>query len=495
INTDDLLQYLYSSFNSGVIFKEEGLDKLIPMLFEPAQKNTGSDTFNGHINLILDISGSMGNVSEEYIKKIKELVQTIKESVHSQTLTTFNHKITSYTFNLDDMLDRVRLNLLIDGLEMGGGTDLYGALNDALAAQEKTRSSLTLFITDGYHTEGSTSLDQLNPLNPQATPQAELVLLGFGNYDKVLFQDIARKTGLIHHYLDSLSELPEMEQYISQLGYKKIAYEFLKESERAFIERVPEGSVSISDNEVDRSYLARVIGDSAESYSIIASNLEENQNILYVLENHFSTINLVQPSYPEPLNSNELDAQIPEGWREQSSVFEWHMGNPHDSSADNTLQLMHNVIDHLNDRTPYGYLVIGYNHIVPIIMHEGSVYIIEGIGLGHALSTNLQSIFNLFEIRSHILNTGIQDNNHVNECGHIAISALSAVLYLLEDEDTQQFDINILREEVTRNFIEFYDNNTTKTFHAEDLAFVNPITEVALTGMSANYDNYDKETH
>ena len=274
INTDDLLQYLYSSFNSGVIFKEEGLDKLIPMLFEPAQKNTGSDTFNGHINLILDISGSMGNVSEEYIKKIKELVQTIKESVHSQTLTTFNHKITSYTFNLDDMLDRVRLNLLIDGLEMGGGTDLYGALNDALAAQEKTRSSLTLFITDGYHTEGGTSLDQLNPLNPQATPQAELVLLGFGNYDKVLFQDIARKTGLIHHYLDSLSELPEMEQYISQLGYKKIAYEFLKESERAFIERVPEGSVSISDNEVDRSYLARVIGDCAESYSIIASNLE-----------------------------------------------------------------------------------------------------------------------------------------------------------------------------------------------------------------------------
>ena len=93
-----------------------------------------------------------------------------------------------------------------------------------------------LFITDGCHTEGNTSLDQLNPLNPQANPQAELVLLGFGNYDKVLFQNIARKTGFIHHYLDSLSELPEMEQYISQLGYKKIAYEFLKESERAFIE-------------------------------------------------------------------------------------------------------------------------------------------------------------------------------------------------------------------------------------------------------------------
>ena len=37
------------------------------------------------------------------------------------------------------MFDLGRLNLLINGLEMSGGTNLYGALSDALAAQEKTR--------------------------------------------------------------------------------------------------------------------------------------------------------------------------------------------------------------------------------------------------------------------------------------------------------------------------------------------------------------------
>ena len=455
INTDDLLQYLYSSFNSGVIFKNEGLEKLIPMLFAPTQKNTDSIE-EGHIHLILDVSGSMSTVSNEYKAKVKNLIKIIEKNIKTLTLTTFNNKITSYSYKLDNFNDRTSLHKKIENLYIGDDTNLYGALKNALEAQIANPNSLTILITDGHDTQKSISLDEVTKLSSQVSSHAELLLLGFGRYDETLFKNIAQNTGFIHHYLDSLQEITEMEQYISQVGDKRVAYEFLQESVKVFIERVPEGSISISDHLIDRTYLARAIGDSADSYSIVTGSLEENSNLVTDLTNYFNKINITQNAYPEYLNNDELNNQIPEELRSSGSVFEWHNGSDNNSHADNTVQLVDTITNHLNDSQPYWNLFIGYNHIVPVIFHQGSAYIIEGIPSGHILSNNLQNIFELFEMNSVIINTGVQDNNHVNECGHIAINALSASLTSIEH--TQQVEIEALRAQIIHSFNVFYDS-------------------------------------
>ncbi len=479
INTDDLLQYLYSSFNSGVIFKEEGLEKLIPMLFVPTQKNT--DSINGHIHLILDVSGSMHKVSTEYKAKVKDLIKIIEKNIKTLTLTTFDEKITSNFYNLDKFNDRARLYKQIENLKMDNGTNLHGALKNALETQTINPHSLTILITDGDHTHGNTSLDEVTKLSSQVSSHAELLLLGFGGYNKKLFENIAQKTGFIHHYLDSLQEITEMEQYMSQLGDKKVAYEFLLESVRVFIERVPEGSISISDNSIDRTYLARAIGDSADPYSIVAANLEENSNLVTDLTSHFNIINLTQNAYPEYLNSDELNNQIPEELRSSGSIFEWHNGTNDNSFADNTVQLVNNIINHINDHQAYWNLLIGYSHIVPVIIHQGSAYIIEGIPSGHMLSNNLQSIFELFEMRSVIINTGVQDNNHINECGHIAINALSTTLNIL-NENTQ-VNTEDLRAQIIYRFNVLYNSADTQfSNNIENHALKNNNVETELSG-------------
>jgi len=479
INTDDLLQYLYSSFNSGVIFKEEGLEKLIPMLFVPTQKNT--DSINGHIHLILDVSGSMHKVSTEYKAKVKDLIKIIEKNIKTLTLTTFDEKITSNFYNLDKFNDRARLYKQIENLKMDNGTNLHGALKNALETQTINPHSLTILITDGDHTHGNTSLDEVTKLSSQVSSHAELLLLGFGGYNKKLFENIAQKTGFIHHYLGSLQEITEMEQYMSQLGDKKVAYEFLLESVRVFIERVPEGSISISDNSIDRTYLARAIGDSADPYSIVAANLEENSNLVTDLTSHFNIINLTQNAYPEYLNSDELNNQIPEELRSSGSIFEWHNGTNDNSFADNTVQLVNNIINHINDHQAYWNLLIGYSHIVPVIIHQGLAYIIEGIPSGHMLSNNLQSIFELFEMRSVIINTGVQDNNHINECGHIAINALSTTLNIL-NENTQ-VNTEDLRAQIIYRFNVLYDSADTQfSNNIENHALKNNNVETELSG-------------
>jgi hypothetical protein len=84
-------------------------------------------------------------------------------------------------------------------------------------------------------------------------------------------------------------------------------------------------------------------------------------------------------------------------------------------------------------------------------------------------------------MRSVIINTGVQDNNHINEWGHIAINALSTTLNIL-NENTQ-VNTEDLRAQIIYRFNVLYDSADTQfSNNIENHALKNNNVETELSG-------------
>lgn len=70
----------------------------------------------------------------------------------------------------------------ISGLEALGGTDIDGALREAMLMADRDRSTVVLFLTDGLPTEGETdAADILDNVTEKAPPNVRIFTFGVGN--------------------------------------------------------------------------------------------------------------------------------------------------------------------------------------------------------------------------------------------------------------------------------------------------------------------------
>lgn len=105
--------------------------------------NAPTDTW---VALVVDVSGSMANSIGDLRAAVARFIAD-KPDDHRMMLVKFNNQVTLVQ---DFTADRASLTKGAEGLEIGGGTSIYDAMNFALKAlRDKTGNRAIVFMTDG----------------------------------------------------------------------------------------------------------------------------------------------------------------------------------------------------------------------------------------------------------------------------------------------------------------------------------------------------------
>src|SRR5579884_1994743 len=129
------------------------------------------------VTLVLDVSGSMsGRKIEQARAAGRQLLATLSPA-HRFRLIDFSSDVRTFR---DDFVSATPENVAaamkyLDALEANGGTNIEGALREALRpAVTRDRLPLILFVTDGEPTVGETSPDRLAEIATAANERASV---------------------------------------------------------------------------------------------------------------------------------------------------------------------------------------------------------------------------------------------------------------------------------------------------------------------------------
>ncbi len=143
-----------------------------------------SDTIAKDIVIVLDTSGSMEG---DKIDQAKEALVYILEHLNQEDRFTIVEFSTGVRLYDDDLQPAGAAEDAIDwvsGLEATGGTDINGALLEAMTLVEDERPTYLLFLTDGLPTEGEVEIGAILENVAAVTPE-NLRLFAFGVGDDV----------------------------------------------------------------------------------------------------------------------------------------------------------------------------------------------------------------------------------------------------------------------------------------------------------------------
>ncbi len=132
--------------------------------------------------IVLDQSGSMHG---EKWDQAREAVKFVLENLNRRDRFNLIVFSTGYRVFADDLQPASVAGEAIEwveGLEALGGTDIDGALSEAMRMADRERSTVVLFLTDGLPTEGETDVEKiLDHVDRLAPPNVRIFTFGVGD--------------------------------------------------------------------------------------------------------------------------------------------------------------------------------------------------------------------------------------------------------------------------------------------------------------------------
>lgn len=134
--------------------------------------------------LVLDVSGSMQG---EKLDQAKDALVYVLEHLNPEdrfNVIPFSTGVRSWARGLRPASEAGEARRWVERLEATGGTDIHGALLEALAQADRERPTVLIFLTDGQPTEGVVEIDRILEAVREAMP-SNVRLFPFGVGDDV----------------------------------------------------------------------------------------------------------------------------------------------------------------------------------------------------------------------------------------------------------------------------------------------------------------------
>ncbi len=159
-------------------------DGFFMLLLTPPVEVDEAEIIPKDVIVVLDQSGSMFG---EKWDQARAAVRYILEHLNAEdrfNVVVFSTGYRIYANELQSPANAADAADWVQGLEAVGGTDIDGALGQAMAMADPDRPTVLLFITDGVPTEGETEIDKIIA-NVEATSPENVRLFSFGVGDDV----------------------------------------------------------------------------------------------------------------------------------------------------------------------------------------------------------------------------------------------------------------------------------------------------------------------
>lgn len=163
---DFILYYTVSDEDFGVnllTYRENGVDGFFMLMLAPREEVSNKDVIPKDFVFVLDTSGSMSGEKIEQAKNaLKFCINNLNERDRFNIIT-FSTDVKKFREELAvaDSGNIGEALKFIDGIDAVGGTNIHDALLDALKYSSSNRASMTVFLTDGKPTVGTTDIEQI----------------------------------------------------------------------------------------------------------------------------------------------------------------------------------------------------------------------------------------------------------------------------------------------------------------------------------------------
>ncbi len=132
--------------------------------------------------IVLDQSGSMYGDKWDQARTAVKFVLDNLNSRDRFNVVVFSTGYRIFANDLQPVSEIEDAKSWVDGLEALGGTDIDGALKEAMRMTDRERSTVVLFLTDGLPTEGETDTSAiLDNVESSAPPNVRIFTFGVGD--------------------------------------------------------------------------------------------------------------------------------------------------------------------------------------------------------------------------------------------------------------------------------------------------------------------------
>ncbi len=163
-------------------YQDEGQDGFFLLLVAPAVEVDSNQIVAKDVILVVDTSGSMEG---QKMSQAKEAAAFVVDNLNPRdrfNIVAFSTGIRNFEKGLVSADDAADYRQFIERLEAVGGTNISGALLEAVAQADDERPTTVIFLTDGLATEGITDTSLLlDTVEQQATDNVRLFAFGVGD--------------------------------------------------------------------------------------------------------------------------------------------------------------------------------------------------------------------------------------------------------------------------------------------------------------------------
>jgi Ca-activated chloride channel family protein len=170
-------------------------DGFFTLIITPPLRADADRIIPKDVIIVLDQSGSMHG---EKWDQAREAVRFVLENLNRRDRFNLVVFSTGYRIFAEDLQPASVADEAIEwveGLEALGGTDIDGALSEAMRMADRERSTVVLFLTDGLPTEGETDVEKiLDHVDQLAPPNVRIFTFGVGDdVDTFLLDQLSQK--------------------------------------------------------------------------------------------------------------------------------------------------------------------------------------------------------------------------------------------------------------------------------------------------------------
>ena len=221
---DFVLYYTTSTDDVGLsllTYRPSGEDGYFLLLAAPKVELDASKVVAKDVVLVLDTSGSMEGKKLTQAKEALRFVLDHLNDTDRFSIVSFNTAVTRYTDGLRPASERAQARRFVDDLRASGGTNIDGALKEALQGVGADRPAVIIFLTDGLPTAGVTDVGSIADNVRRAAPKSvRLFPFGVGyEVNTVLLDTLATQNRGTTAYVKPEESLEEaVSSFYSKVG-------------------------------------------------------------------------------------------------------------------------------------------------------------------------------------------------------------------------------------------------------------------------------------
>lgn len=259
----EALQEFVGTRIAPVIFQEmaQGL-KPIAMITHGKDEKVSVDLGKQGIciDLVLDNSQSLYNVSKEYKAQVKNTLEEISSLGHKITIrvTKFSGTIETATYKIEGTLahDSSTINNILRGLSVDGDwTALYDSMKKVLdgivaSAAHYSHHAMIVF-TDGQNNYGK--VKDVEVISSGAIARGELgnfqvFTIELGDSNKEFFGEFSVSIGAKHINIRNIDEMVSLNRHLYGMTKESAVIKFIIDSAKPYVFVAPSGEISVSDH-------------------------------------------------------------------------------------------------------------------------------------------------------------------------------------------------------------------------------------------------------